>query len=170
LEFNFRLVVPELVHRATHQLVEAAELGSCIGKNADHHITSIDLVSLAAHIIRLFESIHHAGNGPRRQARKLGEPTGQLHLAIGFFVPSTLFRDVKPRMRIAREEIFGPVSVVIPFDTFEDALQISNDTDFGLIAAVYTASSEKGFRAARRLDTGVVFLNNHYRSVLERLS
>jgi acyl-CoA reductase-like NAD-dependent aldehyde dehydrogenase len=87
-------------------------------------------------------------------------------LANGFFVPPTLFRDVKPSMRIAREEIFGPVSVVIPFASFEEALQIANDTDFGLVAAVYTGSNEKGFRAARRLDTGVVFLNNYFRGFL----
>lgn len=87
-------------------------------------------------------------------------------LANGFFVPPTLFRDVKPSMRIAREEIFGPVSVVIPFDSFDEAVQIANDSDYGLVAGVYTGSSERAFRAARRIEAGIVFLNNYHRALL----
>lgn len=87
-------------------------------------------------------------------------------LKRGFFVPPTLFSGVSPDMRIAKEEIFGPVSCVIAFDTFDEALRIANDSDYGLVAGVYTASSEKAQRAARRLDVGVVFINNYNRAFM----
>jgi acyl-CoA reductase-like NAD-dependent aldehyde dehydrogenase len=84
-------------------------------------------------------------------------------LKDGFFVPPTLFAGVRPDMRIAREEIFGPVTCVIPFADEEEAVSIANGTDYGLVAAIYTRSQELALRTARRIDAGMVYINNYFR-------
>lgn len=66
-------------------------------------------------------------------------------------------------MRIAREEIFGPVTCIIPFEDEEEAVSIANDTDFGLIAVVFTENHSRAMRVTRALDTGCVYINNFYR-------
>ena len=68
-------------------------------------------------------------------------------------------------MQIAREELFGPVAFVMPFDTFEEAIEIANETEYGLVAGVYSASHTTIMRAARRLDVGIVFANTYNRAI-----
>jgi acyl-CoA reductase-like NAD-dependent aldehyde dehydrogenase len=87
-----------------------------------------------------------------------GTPT---HLDRGFYVEPTVFRDVGPGMRIAREEIFGPVLVVIPYDTVDDAARIANDSDYGLAAAVFSEDLDRAMAFAGRLDTGNVGINQY---------
>lgn len=82
----------------------------------------------------------------------------------GWFVEPTIFTDVDNGMRIAREEVFGPVLSVIPFDTEEDAVRIANDTRFGLAAGVWTQDMKRAFRMTRRLRAGTVWVNT-YRAV-----
>jgi len=84
-------------------------------------------------------------------------------LANGFFVAPTLFTGVRPEMRIAREEIFGPVVTLIPFLDEDEAIGIANGTDFGLVAAVFTRDMERALRVGRALRTGFVFVNNYNR-------
>lgn len=83
--------------------------------------------------------------------------------ADGYFVPPTLFTDVKPDMRIAQEEIFGPVTGVIPFDDPEEGVAIANNTAYGLVGVVYSPDYIEGLRIARQLDVGCVYVNNFYR-------
>jgi aldehyde dehydrogenase (NAD+) len=80
-------------------------------------------------------------------------------LARGYYVEPTLFVDVNNDMRIAREEIFGPVLVVIPFDDDDDAVRIANDSIFGLSGAVFSADVERAWRIARRIRTGTFNIN-----------
>ena len=87
-------------------------------------------------------------------------------LASGFWAPPTVFADVTRDMRIAREEIFGPVTVVIPFDDDAEAIEIANDTDFGLVAALFSADGTRALAAGRRIDAGIVFVNNYHRGIL----
>ena len=77
----------------------------------------------------------------------------------GYFVRPTVFADVRNDMRIAQEEIFGPVLALIPYDTVEEAVGIANDTVYGLSAAVWSGDSEQGLEVARRLRAGQVELN-----------
>jgi acyl-CoA reductase-like NAD-dependent aldehyde dehydrogenase len=86
-------------------------------------------------------------------------------LADGYFVPPTLFADVTPTMRIATEEIFGPVVAVIPFDDEDDAVTIANGTAYGLMAAVFSKDASRTLRVSRRLRAGIVFVNNYNRMV-----
>jgi aldehyde dehydrogenase (NAD+) len=80
-------------------------------------------------------------------------------VAAGNFVKPTLFADVDPRTRIAREEVFGPVLVATPFDTEEEAVALANDTDYGLGAGIYTSRVDRALRVARRLRAGTIGVN-----------
>ncbi len=81
--------------------------------------------------------------------------------AGGHYVAPTLVADVTPNHRLAQEEIFGPVQVVIPFDTEEDAVAIANGTDFGLVAGIWTNDGGRQMRLARAISSGQVFINNY---------
>ncbi len=78
----------------------------------------------------------------------------------GFFFPPTIFTGVKPAMRIAREEIFGPVVCVLAADGMDDALEIANDSLYGLSSSIYTQDVNKAFVAARDLETGITYVNS----------
>jgi aldehyde dehydrogenase (NAD+) len=77
----------------------------------------------------------------------------------GFFVSPTVFADVDNGMRIAREEIFGPVNCVIPYDTVEEAIAIANDSEYGLSGAVWSEDLERAMAVARKIRTGTFTLN-----------
>jgi aldehyde dehydrogenase (NAD+) len=77
----------------------------------------------------------------------------------GFFFEPTVFADVLPAMRIAQEEIFGPVASVIPCDDFESAVEIGNNVRYGLSAAIYTQDVNRAFVAMREMETGIVYVN-----------
>jgi acyl-CoA reductase-like NAD-dependent aldehyde dehydrogenase len=77
----------------------------------------------------------------------------------GFFVRPTVFSDVTRDMTIAREEIFGPVLSIIPYDTEEEAVDIANDTDYGLAGGVWAEDADHANRVARKLRTGQVEVN-----------
>ncbi|MGH7726731.1 MAG: aldehyde dehydrogenase family protein [Candidatus Eiseniibacteriota bacterium] len=81
----------------------------------------------------------------------------------GYFVQATVFADVKNDMTIAREEIFGPVLAVLPFDGEDEAIRIANDTEFGLAAGVWTRDLKRGHRVAHRLEAGTVWVNAYNR-------
>lgn len=85
-------------------------------------------------------------------------------LASGWFVEPTIFADVNNRMRIAREEVFGPVLSIIPFDDDEEAVSIANDTPYGLAAGVWTSDIRRSFKITDQLRAGTVWVNT-YRAV-----
>jgi len=78
---------------------------------------------------------------------------------FGHFHEPTVFGDVSPSMRVAQEEIFGPVVCLIPCGSFEEAIGIANGVDYGLSAAIYTQDLNKAFAAMRDLYTGIVYVN-----------
>ncbi|GHH73535.1 aldehyde dehydrogenase [Streptomyces sulfonofaciens] len=88
-----------------------------------------------------------------------GGPEVPEGLAHGYYVRPTLFADVDNSMRIAQEEIFGPVLVVIPFDTDEEAVRIANDSPYGLGGGVWTSDEERGLAIARQVRTGTFSVN-----------
>jgi aldehyde dehydrogenase (NAD+) len=87
-----------------------------------------------------------------------GRPEG---IEKGWYVQPTVFADVRNEMRIAQEEIFGPVVAVIPFDDVDDAVRIANDSEFGLAGSVWTGDIEQGMDIARRVRTGTFGINQY---------
>ena len=81
------------------------------------------------------------------------------HLPKGFFIEPTLFVDVANSMTIAQREFFGPVSVVIPFRDDDEAIQLANESDFGLAGGVWSANPARAFRIGERIRAGMIFLN-----------
>jgi aldehyde dehydrogenase (NAD+) len=79
--------------------------------------------------------------------------------AKGTFFAPTVFGKVKPSMRIAREEVFGPVVSLIEFDTFEQAIEIANSIEYGLSTAIYTKDVNRAFTAMRDLEAGITYVN-----------
>jgi len=95
-----------------------------------------------------------------------GEVPDDPRLRGGFFVAPTVLVDVKPHMRVAQEEIFGPVAVVMSFTDEDEAVSLANRSEYGLVAAVYTREMVRAQRVARHFASGVVFINNYHRGFL----
>ena len=151
-----RLLVERSCYDAVVEIARRATLETTVG--APHEEGD--------HIGPLFDKIQYdrvqtliaAGieEGANLAAGGLGRPDG---LGKGWYVKPTLFTDVDNSMRIAREEVFGPVLAVIPFDTEEEAIAIANDTPYGLAAYVQTGDPERARRVARQLRAGAVHIN-----------
>jgi aldehyde dehydrogenase (NAD+) len=77
----------------------------------------------------------------------------------GYFFEPTVFADVKPAMRIAQEEIFGPVTALIKVDSLEEAIDVNNHVPYGLSSSVYTRDVNRAFHAIEGIDTGIVYIN-----------
>lgn len=127
-----------------------------LGNPLDPHVTHGPVVNRAQ-----FERIQRyielgIQEGGRLVCGGPGRPTG---LDQGFFTQPTIFADVTPDMTIAREEIFGMVTAVIPYQTLEEAVEIANGTEYGLGAYVFTRDRAAGLDVSRRVKAGRVFFN-----------
>jgi len=146
-----------LVHRSRHDEVLAALAGAArsvrLGDPFDPGTQMGALIS-ARHAARVRSHIESAvKEGARMVAGD--EPTPDR----GFFVRPTILAGVTPRMRIAQDEVFGPVGTVIPFDSEDEAIAIANDTVYGLSASLWTQSVDKAHQLAARLRVGAVAIN-----------
>ena len=98
--------------------------------------------------------------GRREGARLQFGGTAPRASTQGAYVSPTLFTGVRNDMTIAREEIFGPVASVIPFDGVDEAIAIANDTIYGLAAGVWTRDIDAAFRLVREIEAGVIWINS----------
>jgi len=96
----------------------------------------------------------------RKEAKLAAGGDRPASFAKGYYISPTIFYDVDNSARIAREEIFGPVASVIPFDDEADAIRIANDSPYGLAAAVWTRDIFKAFRAVKKIRAGIVWVNH----------
>lgn len=106
--------------------------------------------------------LHYIGLGQEEGAELLTGGSRPASLERGYFVAPTIFGGVQPSMRIAQEEIFGPVLAVLTFDDEEEALQIANGTKYGLVAGIFTNDINKALRLARGVQAGQVFINEYF--------
>lgn len=130
------------------------------GMDPDTHVGPVVTGQHRARVAEYLSIGRAEGATVRAQAALPDDP----RLANGYYVAPTLFTDVRPDMRIAKEEIFGPVTCVIPFADEAEAIKIANDTDFGLVAAVFTADNARYMRVSRALRAGMVFANHYNRA------
>ena len=79
----------------------------------------------------------------------------------GYFYEPTVLVDVDNSMRVVREEIFGPVAAIMPFDTEEEVVRLANDTEYGLAAGVWTSNLSRAHRMASRLEAGTIWVNTY---------
>lgn len=154
------LVERSIYDQAVETAIQAASEAT-VGHSAEHGRHIGPAVSQLQ-----FDKIQHLigvgiDEGARLIAGGLGRPDG---LEKGYFIKPTIFADVNNQMQIAREEVFGPVLTMIPFDTEEEAIQIANDTPYGLTNYVQTQDGAKANRVARRLRSGMVEMNGKSRS------
>ena len=84
-------------------------------------------------------------------------------LADGFYYEPTIFTGVQPSMRIAQDEIFGPVTCVLTYRDLDEAVRIANGIEFGLAASIWTGDAARGMKLAERLECGIVWINDHHR-------
>jgi acyl-CoA reductase-like NAD-dependent aldehyde dehydrogenase len=128
-----------------------------VGDGADPKTQVGPLVSRA----QLDTVMKYVASGKKEGARLVcgGQPLRDGAYAKGFFHAPTIFSDVDPKMRIAQEEIFGPVVSVIPCRSFEEAVEIGNNVQYGLSASIYTQDINKAFAAMRDLYTGIFYVN-----------
>ena len=110
--------------------------------------------------------LEYIDNAKKEGARLLLGGGIPKHLEKGYYLEPTVFMDVSNDMVIAREEVFGPVLVVIEYETADQAIEIANDSPYGLSAGVWSGSEERALHVARRLRTGTVTVNggNYYGS------
>jgi aldehyde dehydrogenase (NAD+) len=149
-----------LVERSVYDkaCVLAAQHGAAV--HVAHPSSRGDVIGPLA-MKRQFETVQRyiqiaIDEGARLLCGGLGRPEG---LAKGYYARPTVFADVNNQMRIAREEVFGPVLVMIPFDTEEEAIRIANDTPYGLAAYIQCKDTARAQRVARHLRAGTVSIN-----------
>ena len=155
-----RLFVPENRLDEVKQLVKAAVAEVKVGDPNDSDVTMGPLVSQKQY--ERVQSYIRSGidEGAEVVIGGEGRPQG---LERGNFVKPTVFANVKPEMKIAREEIFGPVLAILTYKTEADAIRMANDSEFGLMAYVSSSNPERASRVARQLQAGRVLINtlNH---------
>lgn len=120
--------------------------------------TTLGPVSSKAQFVKIQDLIESGiKEGATLVSGGVGRPEGIKH---GYYVRPTVFADVTPEMRISREEIFGPVLSILPYESEEDAIRMANDTVYGLAAYVQSANIERARSVAARMRAGTVYLNN----------
>ena len=152
-----RIIVERSVHDKVVELFAAATLKVKVGDPADEATEVGTMVSF-----RQRETVLDYVRIGREEGAHVvvgggipADPT----LAHGAYIEPTVLDRVTSRMRIAQEEVFGPVVVVIPFDTEEEAIRLANDTPYGLSGSIWTRDIAKAIRAAKALQSGVISVN-----------
>ena len=150
-----RLFVQRSAHEEFVERLQAFSKGLRLGNGLDANVDLGPLIS-QKQLDRVMRYVE-IGRGEARLASGGTRPGGDL--ANGYFVEPTIFADATNDMTIAREEIFGPVVTVIPFDGIDDALQLANATEYGLAGGVWTQNLATAHRMAQGIKAGTLWIN-----------
>ncbi len=149
-----RLLVPRSCQKEIEEIILEQSKDYKVGNPADK---SINIGPLASQ--KQFDKVkEYIKVGIEEGARMLlgSVPEG---CETGYYVEPVVFTDVNNKMRIAQEEIFGPVLVGIPYDTIDEAVEIANDSIYGLAGAVYGPTDEEAYETAKKIRTGSIYVN-----------
>lgn len=151
-----RLLVPKSKLAEVNQLAKAAAAQVVVG-NPDNEATNVGPMVSEKQLERVQGYIQiGVDEGATLLAGGIGKPTG---LEDGNFAKATIFTNVRNDMRIAQEEIFGPVLSIIPYENEEEAIAIANDTTYGLAAYITSSDESRALRVAAQIDAGRVCIN-----------
>lgn len=157
-----RLLVQRSVHdqvvEGVVKLAASARMGN--PANMDTQVGPITTQAQRAKVLSYLDIARNEG----AEAALGGKAPQDAELGDGWFVEPTIFTGVNNQMRIAREEVFGPVLSIIPFDTEEEAFAIANDSPYGLAAGLWTGDMARALRGSAALEAGTVWVNS-YRAV-----
>jgi aldehyde dehydrogenase (NAD+) len=157
-----------LVHHDLHdRFIEdiCAVAGSArLGDPTDRR-THIGPIANKSHFERILSDIESAKAEGATCA--LGGQAVHPENAAGWYIAPTVFTDVTPEMRLAQEEIFGPVLAVMPFQDEEEAVRMANDSIYGLAAGIWTSDSTRALRMAERIGAGTVYINNYFNATTQ---
>jgi alpha-ketoglutaric semialdehyde dehydrogenase len=154
-----RLVVHKKIYKKfVDKLVEKVK-GLRVGSGLDPK-TDVGPVIHEDAMQRILGYIHIGKNVDKATLAVGGNQLTKGDHAKGWFIEPTVFTNVKPGMRVAQEEIFGPVTSVIPFSTLDEAIEIVNGVPYGLSSAIYTQDVNKAFHAMQELYTGICYVNS----------
>ncbi|CAH0529817.1 aldehyde dehydrogenase [Vibrio hippocampi] len=149
-----------LVERSIYsEVIEKLKQGAANWQPADPLMTDTRMGAIIDEA-QMERILSYIDIGKQQEATLLCGGQQVLQATGGYYIEPTIFVDVTPEMRIAREEIFGPVLSVIVFDTLEQAIDIANDTEYGLAAGIWTSDISKAIKGSRALRAGTVFVNN----------
>lgn len=152
-----RILVERSVHDAFVAMMKEVAEAMVVGDPLDP-ATSAGAINSEAQLMQnlaFVEEARAAGREIVTGGTRVLEETG------GFYMAPTIVAGVDPADRIARDEVFGPVLAVIPFDTEDEAVALANDTEFGLASAVWTSNLSRAHRMIRRIKAGVVHVNTY---------
>ena len=151
-----RLLVPRAKMAAAAAVAGQVAITLAVGDPRSES-TAMGPLANGAQFERVRKMIHHAiSEGAELVAGGLGRPAG---LARGYFVKPTVLSNVRPTMTCAREEIFGPVLAIIPYENEEEAVRIANDSLYGLSGYVASGNVDRACRVAKRIRSGNVHIN-----------
>ena len=152
-----RLLVQRSIHDAFVEGLQAAISSVKVGPEADAMVGPLTTRAQYERVQSYFELAKSEGAIALSGGAAIKKP----EWGEGWFLPPTIYTGVNNDMRIAREEIFGPVVVVIPFEDEADAIRIANDTDYGLAAGVWTENLGRAHRVSSALQAGQIYVNEY---------
>jgi len=152
-----RVVVHKKVYKEFLEKFTSRAKSLRVGNGLDPHIDMGPVVN--ENQLRNVENYVEIGKKEGAKLLAGGHRVERGEYSLGFFHEPTIFGDVSPKMRIAQEEIFGPVVSVLHTEGFEQAIEIANDVPFGLSASIYTQDVNRAFMAMRDMYTGIFYVN-----------
>lgn len=154
-----RMLVPNSLYEQAQKIAKSIAEENAVGNPLDANVSMGPLSSLA----QKETVVNYINKGIAEGAKLItGGPEMPQGLSKGAYVKPTIFADVNNQMSIAREEIFGPVLVMLPYDDIDDAVSIANDSIYGLSSGVYAKEKSQAIAIARRLKAGQCYIQGSY--------